>query len=204
MHITCIKTSMVYLNLQNAFCPQLLNTRSPEQVMKRLEDLIDDSKMHCDFMSFTEQRALCDDTWKFWTQFVFVDCYSYIGLYLAIRGSNWKLRVSSLKQMAPLFAAFDRDTYQRIIPRHLADLQQYPLEVLRCLEAGGFTVSITGEKWRSVAFDEAHEMCVNKDLKAAVIRPTRAYLQKTSLFFNYRITGPEQATFQWSGHAAAN
>ncbi len=55
MHITCIKTSMEYLNLQNAFCRQLLNTRSPEQVMKRMEDLIGDSKMHCDFMSFTEQ-----------------------------------------------------------------------------------------------------------------------------------------------------
>ena len=100
--------------------------RLPGKVMERIEALLEDAETHPNFMKYIQQMAQADDTWKFWVQFVFSDCYSYIGLYWAIRGSNWKLRLSSLKNMAPFFAAFDRDTYERIVPNHLADLQQYP------------------------------------------------------------------------------
>ena len=108
--------------------------QSPQQVMKRITGLIEDTSMHTNFLQFLEQQSECDETWKFWVRFVMQDCYAYICLYLAIRGSNWRLRMSSLKQMAPLFSAFDRDTYQKIIPNHLADIQQYPPEILNCLE----------------------------------------------------------------------
>ena len=66
--------------------------------------------------------------------------------------------------MASLFAAFDQDKCKRIVPNHLADIKQYPL---KCLEKE--SVAITNKQWHSVAFGEAHEMCINKDLKAAMI-----------------------------------
>ena len=46
----------------------------------------------------------------------------------------------------------------------------------------------------AVGFDEAHEMCVNKDMKMAAVRPTQAYL--TNFFLSYRITAQCQHTSQ--------
>lgn len=54
---------------------------------------------------------------------------------------------------------------------------------MKCFQSGAFAVSITGSKGHSVALDEAHEMCVNKDMKTAIVRPTKAYLQKHYTFF---------------------
>ena len=84
-----------------------------------------------------------------------------MGLYLAIRTSNWKLRISSLKSIAPLFSAFDRPSYQRLLPNHIADVEAYPKEILEALSAGAFTVKLSKSIGHAIALDEAHEMCIN-------------------------------------------
>jgi len=159
---------------------------TPKNMMERICELVKDSNSEEDCKRFVKRMSENDKTWKFWAQFVFTDCFCYFGLYLAIRSSNWELRIASLKLMAPMFAAFDREYYARILPHHLAEIQRYPPMILKCFERGAFTVKLTQQHWRAVALNEAHEMCINKDLKTAIARPTKPYLKKITLFLNDR------------------
>ena len=153
-----------------------------------IESILKDSNCYINFQEYVRKQGEVDHTYKYWSDFVLVDCCAYIQLYLAIRSGNWSLRVAAIKQMAPLFTVFDQDIYMKLIPSHLLDIaQHYPSEILACFMSGGFTVSLNGEPLNNVALDEAHEKKINKDLKSAIVRPTADYLQKLSLFFNYRI-----------------
>lgn len=123
------------------------------------------------FTDFMKDLSEKQSTIKFWYNFIMKDSFAYVALYIAIRYRLWDLRVGSLKLMAPIFQAFDRPTYQRLIPRHLKDLATFPECVLHHLEAGGFSVRLTPSNWHAVALDECHEMKINKDAKLAVVRP---------------------------------
>ena len=95
--------------------------------MKRICDLVGDTNADPKFKTFIDYTwdSEIDKIWKLRTQFVFRNFPSYFGFYLAVRCSNWELCLACLKQMVYLFAAFDRDYYGRIIPDHLAQIEQY-------------------------------------------------------------------------------
>ena len=114
-----------------------------------------------------------DPNWHFWAEFVLSNCCGYISLFLAIRSANWDLRLGSLKCMSPIFAAFDRTTYRKLIPQHIADCLIMPKNILASLQNGGFAVSILGHSWHSVALDECHEMLINRDCKDSITRPKK-------------------------------
>lgn len=99
--------------------------RSPTVLFRKITSLINNKKFPDGFLVYLKQKSLQDSTWKFWVQFVMEDCFSYISLYLGIRCKNWKLRMCALKVMAPLFAAYDRTCYSKLIPYHLADVRSY-------------------------------------------------------------------------------
>ena len=138
------------------------------------------------FVSFVSDLASRDDTWKFWHGFLFHDCLAYIGLYLAIRGGMWNLRMAILKEMCPLFTAFDRLNYMKILPQHFAEVMCLPESIKQCFAKGGFGCNIKGTKMHAVALDEAHEMLVNKDIKTSVVRPSKEYLDKIMYYFHVR------------------
>lgn len=150
----------------------------PKEVLLRIEKIVLEGKFSDKFLMFVNQHAEIDKTWNLWKEFVLTDCMAYVLLYLGIRCSNWQLRMSALKLMAPLFSAYDRSCYRKIIPHHFAELQTFPEHVMQSLKSGGFTVSIHGHSGQCIAFDEAHEMLINKDMKAALTKTSSSYLQK--------------------------
>ena len=54
------------------------------------------------------------------------------------------------------------------LPHHFAELLNFPKNIMECLESG-FTVSIQGSRGHCIALDEAHEKCINKDLKGGLL-----------------------------------
>ena len=140
-----------------------------------------------EFQSFIDKMSSADDTWKFWSRFVFEDCMPYIALFIAIRSGNWHLRMAALKQMAANFTAFDHPIYQKLITNHIQDVLHMPHELLEYLKTGGFTVSISGHTFHSVGLDESHEMLINKQVKQAVVRPTKDYINRIVRYIPLRI-----------------
>ena len=123
------------------------------------------------FHDFIQKMARIDDTWRFWVQFVFVDAMAYISLFLAVRSGDWDLRLAGVKATAPVFTAFDHNTYQKLISQHLEDIATMPAPITAMFRQGAFVISVTGRSWHSVAIDEGHEMLINKDCKTSIIHP---------------------------------
>ena len=148
------------------------------------------------FKEFLQKQANSDDTWKFWSQFVFEDAMGYVGLFLAIRSGNWNLRMACMKLMAPVFTAFNHPTYQKLISQHLADVLCMPPPVLAMLEQGAFVISISGRAWHSVGIDEAHEMLINKACKTSIVRPSKDYINRIAHYIPYRTKSLENLKHQ--------
>ena len=124
-------------------------------------------------MMFLEHKSVKDDNWKFWSDFVLKTCLS---LYLSVQSSYWTSPVASMKSMVAVFAAYDRPNYHKFIPQHIADILQMPLD----------TVSITGQAFHNVAFDESHQILINKDIKRAIVRPSCEHCSQMSSFYQQK------------------
>ena len=107
---------------------------TPQDLLLSIQELATESLALEDFNNFIVRQAEADDTWHLWSNFVLKDCFSYVSLFLAIRTSYWDLRISSLKNMAHLFSAYDRQCYQKLIPSHIADIECYDKQNYRMLQ----------------------------------------------------------------------
>jgi hypothetical protein len=110
---------------------------------------------------------------------------------MGIRCSDWALRMASIKKMAPVFFAFDRPIYQRLVCNHIADVLCYPSTLINQLSEGAFTVHFTPRANHAVGPDEAHEMAINKHAKQAIVKPEPELMQRISQTLTFQSANME-------------
>ena len=142
IYIRIIESFLEYSDEAKAKLLELLAVFDPsllpgvlEQCVKPLKEL---AKLFEDF-----QATKTGPNWKFWLQFL-SSSLPYIALFCALRSGNWYLRLAGIKSMAPLFCAFDRPTYRKLVPQHIADCILLPPDILDHFEQGACSVSLTG------------------------------------------------------------
>ena len=103
--------------------------------------------------------------------------------------------------MTPILHGFDCGNYINIIPNHLAEIECLPPTLLDHLRNGVFVASIKDNTWSSVALDEIHEMCINKDVKAAIAKLSDDYISKVMQYLPYRAKSLKNFQFQLGGYS---
>ncbi|CAG2218428.1 unnamed protein product [Mytilus edulis] len=161
-----------------------LNDQSEENYIKKVsfilqnQELSQDEKIqqHLALMShFSLQfKNLCcrlseqNENWKFWHDFIHYHGFIYVSYFLSIRSGNWHLRNYCLKHVAKTTQITDCKFYSRLLPFHIADLKSFPKSTIEHFEKGGWVVNILGRNMHSQGLDEAHESCINREVKNAM------------------------------------
>ncbi|CAG2218346.1 unnamed protein product [Mytilus edulis] len=161
-----------------------LNDQSEENYIKKVsfilqnQELSQDEKIqqHLALMShFSLQfKNLCcrlseqNENWKFWLDFIHYHGFIYVSYFLSIRSGNWHLRNYCLKHVAKTTQITDCKFYSRLLPFHIADLKSFPKSTIEHFEEGGWVVNILGRNMHSQGLDEAHESCINREVKNAM------------------------------------
>ena len=122
--------------------PQSANQANAHRNLEEMTDTVNELHAISDFESYKSSEAKQNPTLKFWMQFLLKDGLAYVALYLAMRSGNWELRVAALKLMGPLFNAYDRPKYSKLLPLHIQEMSSIPVDILSHLKSGKFTVSI--------------------------------------------------------------
>ena len=157
------------------------------ETTKRINELADNlNGFENEFWNFTEEMCKANKTWKFWHNFVHVDCFAHIGFYLAIRSGNWNLRNYCLQLLAPVFHVIPSTFYYKLIPRHMADLKIFPTSIINHFQNGAFVMNFQGNNWNSVGLDEGHEMGINKEVKSALNTFTPQAMSRIIYYLPYR------------------
>ena len=81
------------------------------------------------------------------------------------RSSNWKIRISALKIMAPRFMRSGVVTYKWLVLRHLADVKSHPSKMIKRMRSSSWVSALQDGNGVTLARDEFHERMANKGMQ---------------------------------------
>ena len=100
----------------------------------------------------------------------------YSCLFKVVRGNL------DYMEIAPLFAAFDRRYYQKLLPCHLHEVLTMPQKAIDIFEKGAFVCNIINSNgMHSVVLDEVHGMLVKTSKQPYLDHPKSIFGQSTLL-----------------------
>ena len=105
----------------------LTELKSMRTIFKKLSNYLRD---------FEKNGCAKDDQFPLFFDII-EDILPYYSMYIARRSSNWELRISALKIMAPRFMRSGAVTYKWLVLIHLADFKSYPSKMIERMRSGG-------------------------------------------------------------------
>ena len=121
---------------------------------------------------------------KLWALFLLEDNPAYPALRAALRMEDFKLRLTAIRRIAPVFCGYGKDRYQWLVSVHLADMARMAEDDFKTLPYL-LSISLGGDAFARVGLDEKQEVA-NRLYKGAVMKITRAYVRKMAAIVEAR------------------
>jgi hypothetical protein len=149
-------------------CTECYKTNGPV-LTKLVHDVGENSSFLSLFYDFVEEYSANNETFKFWSDFLFSFMPVLREILRGDRESNWNLHISGIRAALPLFFAFNKVNYARwgsVYYQDCLNLKiQFPI-IYKEFVNGHFSVQQTNRSFSSVALDQALEQCYNKPAKS--------------------------------------
>ena len=155
--VDCIRNEKLSQECIDNFLTELKSMRT---IFKKLSNHLRD---------FEKNGCANDD--QFALFFDIIEDFLPYSIYIAIRSSNWELRISALKIMAPRFMRSGAVTSKWLVLRYLADIKSYPSKIIERMGSGGWVSALQDGKGVTLARDKFHERTASNDIQ--LILPKR-------------------------------
>ena len=170
---------------------QNIAKKSKENSINSLQEFKSDCQALIEnFDIFVSENCEKNETFKFWNTFLtFISILE--NLIRSDRKGDWKLQLQSIKDLLPLFAAFDSTNYLRWCSLYLEDmnkLEHTSPTTHKAFMEGKFSIKHTPGSFRAVGADMALEQTINRSQKSSsgIIGNTRkkSYVAKWEILYH--------------------